>query len=202
MYDGLNLERRAMLQRAALLIGAATLPSGNLLAATAKKAKAVLSGPQLELLSAVADTIVPVTDTPGALAANVPALVDAMLRDWASPASRTAIIGALDKIDAAAMTKSGRAFSALAPEERLALLKAYDTASLKPVPGKKVDTLSPLPAVVDPGYAKLRELIVILYYQSEIALTTELTYEHAPGKWQPSIPITPETRQTGGAGLY
>ena len=43
---------------------------------------------------------------------------------------------------------------------------------------------------------------MVLYYQSEVALTTELTYEHAPGKWQPSIPLTPETRQTGGLTAF
>ena len=201
MHDGLQIERRLLLQRAALLIGAASVPSGPLLAASSKKAKPVLSAPQLELVSAGSDTIVPVTDTPGALAANVPALVEAMLREWAAPATRATIVASLDKIDGAAMAKSGKSFAALGPDERLAVLKAHDTAALKPVPGKQ-DPLSPLPAAVDPGYAKLKELIVILYYQSEIALTTELTYEHAPGKWQPSIPMTPETRQTGGAGLY
>lgn len=201
MHDGLLMERRLLLQRAALLIGAATLPAGKLLAAPVRKAKAVMSAPQLELLSAVADTIVPVTDTPGAIAANVPTMVEGMLRDWAAPATRTAMIAALDRIDGAAMAGAGKAFVALGPEERLAVLKSHDTASLKPVPGEP-DPLSPLPAAADPGYARLKELIVVLYYQSEIALTTELTYEHAPGKWQPSIPLTPETRQTGGASLY
>ena len=201
MHDGMLMERRLLLQRAALIIGAATVPAGELLAAPAKKAKAILSAPQLELLSAVADTIVPVTDTPGALAANVPALVEAMLRDWAAPATRTAMIESLDRIDGAAMAKSGKAFAALSPEERLPMLKAHDIASLKPGVGKP-DPMSPMPVAVGPGYAKLKELIVILYYQSEVALTTELTYEHAPGKWQPSIPLTPETRQTGGPGMY
>lgn len=201
MHDGHNIERRLLLQRAALLIGATALPIGELLAAPAKNAKPVLSAPRLELLSAVADTIVPVTDTPGALAANVPALIDAMLRDWAAPATRTSMIEALDKIDVTARAKAGRGFAALSPEERLTLLKAHDIASLKPAPSKP-DMLSPQPATADPGYAKLKELIVILYYQSEIALTTELTYEHAPGKWQPSIPLTPEMRQTGGFTPY
>jgi hypothetical protein len=196
------MDRRVLLQRAALLIGAAALPTGPLLGAVGSEAKAVLSAPQVALLSAVADTIVPVTDTPGALAAKVPELVEAMLRDWAAPASRAAIVGALDRIEVAATTKAGKSFAALPADERLALLKAHESASLKPVPGGKPDSLSPLPAVADPGYAKLKELIVVLYYQSETALTTELVYEHAPGKWQPSIPVTPETRQTGGAGLF
>jgi gluconate 2-dehydrogenase gamma chain len=201
MHDGLLMERRLLLQRAALLIGATTLPIGDLLAAPAKNAPPALSAPQLELLSAVADTIVPVTDTPGALAANVPALVDAMLRDWAAPATRTSMIEALDRIDVAARAKTGNGFTALSPDERLAVLKPHDTASLKPKPSKP-STISPRPETADPGYAKLKELIVVLYYQSEIALTTELTYEHAPGKWQPSIPLTPETRQTGGLTAF
>ena len=58
------------------------------------------------------------------------------------------------------------------------------------------------PRVADPGYGKLKELIVVLYYYSEPALTKELTYEHAPGEWQPSIPLTPETRAAGGFGLF
>jgi hypothetical protein len=54
------------------------------------------------------------------------------------------------------------------------------------------------PRVTDPGYNRVKELIVVLYYISEVALTQELTYEHAPGEWQPSIPVTPATRQSGG----
>jgi gluconate 2-dehydrogenase gamma chain len=41
----------------------------------------------------------------------------------------------------------------------------------------------------------------VLYYYSEPALTHELAYEHSPGEWLPSIPVTPETRPWGGAGL-
>ena len=35
---------------------------------------------------------------------------------------------------------------------------------------------------------------------SEPGMTQELAYEHAPGAWQPSIPVTPETRPAGGLG--
>jgi hypothetical protein len=52
----------------------------------------------------------------------------------------------------------------------------------------------------NPGYGKLKELIVVLYYYSEPALTSELAYIHAPGEWQPSMPITPTTRPWGGVG--
>jgi hypothetical protein len=56
------------------------------------------------------------------------------------------------------------------------------------------------PSVAEPAYAKLKELIVVLYYLTEAALTHELEYEHAPGGWKPSIPVTPQTRASGGPG--
>jgi hypothetical protein len=54
------------------------------------------------------------------------------------------------------------------------------------------------PQFANPGYGKLKELIVVAFYCSETALTHDLAYEHAPGEWQPSIPITPATRPWGG----
>ena len=58
------------------------------------------------------------------------------------------------------------------------------------------------PAVANPAYAKLRELVILLFFYSEEALTSVLTYEHSPGDWTPSIKVTPETRNTGGLGMF
>jgi gluconate 2-dehydrogenase gamma chain len=158
------------------------------------------------LLSAVADTIVPQTDTPGALAAKVPAKFDSLLVNWASPQRRTELVGALAAIEAASMAQEKTGFAALTPEKRLALLTAHDAAALKIVPDtRKLGGMLAMmagPSYADPAYAKLRELIVLLYYYSEEALTTELPYEHAPGGWTPSIKVTPETRNPGGLGMF
>jgi len=54
------------------------------------------------------------------------------------------------------------------------------------------------PVKVDAGYARLRGLIVKLFYLSEDALTQELTYEHDPGGYTGSVPLTPESRPEGG----
>ena len=54
------------------------------------------------------------------------------------------------------------------------------------------------PAVADPGYAKLKELIVVLYYYSEPALTQRThatSMRRAPGNHR--SPITPDTRPCG-----
>lgn len=206
-----ELNRRALLGRALLIAGAMALPvsSETVLAATAEPM--ALGASTYALLGAVADTIVPRTDTPGAVDVGVPALFDALIKNWASPARAQALTGALAAIDTSAMDSAGRSFIALSPAQRHDLLAAYDARALAPAAtsakgdGAEVKSLGALMnagPVADPAYAKLKELIVILYYYSEPALTQELTYEQVPGEWVPSIPLTPTTRQTGGAGLF
>ena len=56
-------------------------------------------------------------------------------------------------------------------------------------------------AMANKGYARLKGLIITLYYLSEIGSTVELTYTHAPGRWEPSIPVSPETRAHGGTAF-
>ncbi len=198
--------RRAMLQRAILLVAGTSVLAGSPgLAATTKAAGKGLSKGQFDICSAVADSIVPTTDTPGAVDAGVPVLLDGMLRKWASPERRIALTGALDTIDTLARAQKNKGFAELPVAERSEFLKLHDAMALKPVPrtdGKSgIAAMLGDPSVADPGYAKLKELIVTLYYYSEPALTSELSYEHAPGQWQPSIPVTPDTRPAGGPGL-
>jgi hypothetical protein len=229
MNFGPELDRRNLLQQALLLVGAALLPgSAEALAAAVESGERQLDAPRFALLTAVSDTIVPKTDTPGAVEAGVPQLVDALLGTWASPERRSAMIGALDRIDALAKEKHQRAFAALSAAEREALLTPHDAAALKPAPpapppaiplGAAPTTVDPnygrpkqeasqsimdrmSPRFADPGYGKLKELIVIGFYCSETALTNDLVYEHAPGHWQPSIPVTSATRAAGGMGLF
>lgn len=206
VFDKITLEtdRRGLIGRIALMIGAAALPV-DVLAAPRRSARRYLAPAPFALLSAVADTLVPVTDTPGAIAARVPASFDALLAHWASAETRTKVTDALARIDAFAKAETGRAFTTLPPEQRHAVLVKHDLAALKPVP--RTDKLSGIaammagPSVVDQGYARLKDLLVTLFYASEIGLTEELVYEHVPGKWVPSLTITPGMRAYASVGF-
>lgn len=207
MTHAMQLDRRTMLERALLLVGATAAASVSPAAfAKAAARKPALPAAEFSLLSAVADTIVPRTQTPGAIDARVPAKLDALLVTWANPEHRLSIVGALTTIDQMAKANGGKGFSGLTPERRKELLVAHDIAALKAVPRKEaltgVEALMGRAAVADPGYAKLKELIVILYYYSQEALTTELVYEHTPGGWTPSVKVTPETRADGGLAPF
>lgn len=207
MADFAQFERREMLQGIAALIGAAALPA-DALAAPRRRARAsrFLDARRMALLSAVADTMIPQTDTPGALAAKVPAKFDALLLNWASPARRVELLGVLTRIDATAMAAEKAGFASLSPAKRADVLTAFDAAALKNVPDtRKLSGMAAMmagPSVADPGYGKLRELIISLFFYSEEALTSVLTYEHSPGGWTPSIKVTPQTRNSGGLGMF
>ena len=113
---------------------------------------------------------------------------------------------ALDRLDAAARRQTGKAFAELAAADRLAFLAAHDKAALAPVPlapdAPKGSLFEPVISVADVGYHKLKELVLVLFYASEAGLTSDLSYEHVPGKWQPSIKVTPETRPAAAFGIF
>lgn len=201
MIDLPAFDRREMLAGLGALLGVAALPLEAM--AVPAKRPSYLPRAGFALLSSVADTILPPTDTPGALAAKVPARLDAMLKDWAAPATRAEIIGALDRIEAAARTAKGRGFAVLSSEERTEVLRAHDAASLKPAPragGNKSALFDMSAAAMDPGYKRLKELVIALYYYSPTGSENELLYEHVPGPFEPSIKLTQTSRPYLGLG--
>jgi gluconate 2-dehydrogenase gamma chain len=202
----MQMDRRSMIAQIAMLIGAAALPAEALAAAPARRARRFLAAPQLALLAAVADTIIPATDSPGAIAAGVPLRIDGLLTNWASADTRTLLTGALTRIDSAAIAQKGKRFAALSVADRVALLRPYDAAALKkaapPPNAPKANPYAPINYVADPGYLKLKELVINLYYFSETATAHELIYEHVPGEWQPSIKLTPQSRPYLGNGPF
>lgn len=195
-----NLDRSGPLSQAPA-VGAAGSPGRPI--AEGGPGRPRLDDARSRLLAAVADTILPRTDTPGAVEAGVPQLVDSMLGTWASPQRRIEIVEALDRIDALARDAHRKPFADLDPDQRETVLTPHDVAALAPVaepPSAASQSIADraAPRFADPGYGKLKELIVVGYYCSELALTSELSYELNPGAWEPSFPVTPETRPWGG----
>lgn len=206
MHDFATVNRRALLAQIGLLIGASALPAAALAAPKRKLTKRFFTKIQFQLLTAIADTMIPATDTPGAVATGAPNQIDGLLLNWASAQRRTEISGAMDAIDKLALSNTQKTFAALDPEKRKEVLLAFDKDAVKPDPNPKVKP-SGLAALLgggatamNPGYAKLKELVIALYYNSEIAMAQELIFEPLPGKFIPSFPVTSETRPFAGVG--
>ncbi len=88
MNQFFEMDRRAALTRIMVLVGATTVAGGLAGCKQAAEKGTPMGAEQLALLGAIADTIIPATDTPGAVATGVPKQIDALLINWASPERR------------------------------------------------------------------------------------------------------------------
>jgi hypothetical protein len=160
-----------------------TLVSVAALAAYARTSyagfNAVLSMPQRSVLGVLSDTMIPKTDTPGALEVGVPAIVERLLVNWASPSTVRQMRQLLTAIHQRALASTGRRPTALSQDQRETLIREFDRQR-----------------VADPktGYPRLKDLILTAYYGSQVGASEELRYQLVPGTWQGCVQIEPGTR--------
>ena len=178
-----KMNRRALLLGAVVLLGgAAALTRFNRKpAGVASDSGAAMSAEQFALLEQVTEVMIPATDTPGAIAAGVPAFIRQMMSQWASTASRAEIAGILEAVDKAAWAKFGAAFIELPPKRRHHILRSFDK--------DRTDRQ-------DPPYGKFKYLVLAGYYLSEVGATQELRYELIPGAWRACVPFSEIGRAT------
>lgn len=172
------MTRRDALKRAALFLGVALTPSliANVLhAAAIPGAKAVFLSPtQLELVTAIAERILPRTDTPGATDVGVPAFVDLMLGNYSTESERQVFIAGLDEVNAASQAAHAQSFVKMSAAQQDSMLMKIAVASQK-----KEKTFFHL----------IKELTVVGYFTSEIVGRTVLHYDPVPGRFQGCVPI-------------
>ncbi|MBM6578203.1 gluconate 2-dehydrogenase subunit 3 family protein [Microvirga sp. SRT01] len=129
---------------------------------------AIFTAPQRALMTALSERVMPTTDTPGAITAGVPAFIEKLLADWASPNDKVPIVAGLDAIEARSM-------------------KDYKVSGSKATPAQQ-DALLTL-AMNDqiPGGANFfepfRQLVIVGYFTSEVGITQEREYLPVPGEY-------------------
>jgi hypothetical protein len=171
MIEGSGLpevDRRALLRTAILLVGGslASVP-GVALGATSDR---FFTPAQFAIMSEMADIIMPRTASPGAKDAGVPDYLDALMTNWASDQRQAQFRALFDEA-------GGVGFMNLDNAGRVAFMRNFDAGKLR---------------VWDPAYTKFKELVLTLYYLSELGATKELRYELIPGKWEPWTEISPD----------
>jgi hypothetical protein len=128
-------------------------------------------------VTAYADTLIPATDTPGAVAVGVPALLDHMMATWAGAATRSKLRKTLASMRSELDREVGGAFATAAMDDRVRALTTLDARWFAAEPGR-------------PGpYRQLKILVGRLYYATHIGATVELRYQPIPGDWKSDIPF-------------
>ena len=189
------MDRRELLYRASMLLGGAI---------TASAASGVLSGcttmapdtmggvksgfltpAETATVSALADQIIPRTDTPGALDVGVPAFIDRMLAGYYTDKERSVIRAGLASIDADANKLRGKPFAQLTSDEQVALMKQYDQAQFDHTRANANVQGAP------PHHFRLiKELTIIGFCTSEAGATKLMRYEQTPGPFRGDVPVS------------
>ncbi|KQN93082.1 transcriptional initiation protein Tat [Sphingomonas sp. Leaf231] len=133
----------------------------------------VFTPAQRALVAALSERVVPTTDTPGAIAAGVPAYIEHMLGDWAIDDERAVILGGLATIDARSMTDYRTPAVKATPAQQDALLTLAMTGGL-------ADAAEFFPA--------FKQLVLTGYYTSEVGITQERHYLPVPGDYDGAYP--------------
>jgi len=139
-----------------------------------------LDDAEVALVSAMAEGIIPATDTPGALEAGVGAFIAMMFSDWMTDDEQTAFRAGLKAFEADAHSRFGSTFAACSPAEQVQLLTAWD-ADVTARRNKGAKELPP--------FAKFKSMTVIGYYTSEIGQEKELKAEMDGGQDDPNGPL-------------
>lgn len=131
---------------------------------------------EMALIAAIADGIIPTTDTPGAVAAGVPEKLQALASEWADDGFRLFWRDGLAELNKALMTVE-TAFADLSVAQQTAVLSAYDASVYSN-------------AVENDFYKNLKSTVATAYYMSEPGATQELAYEAVPGAWIGDAPLS------------
>ena len=188
-----SMDRREALR---LLATGAALPLATpQLFAVLREARAVLgrqatpqtlSSHQNVTVTAIADMIIPKTDTPGAADVGVTAFIDLILTEWYTDQERAHFLNGLADVDARSQRLFSKGFVECSPEQRaeiLTILGTTMTDEANRIEAQREQATRSDPEPVNNFYYMIRGLILTGYYTSEAGATGELNYQIIPDRY-------------------
>jgi len=149
-----------------------------------------LNAHQEATVKAMAEIIIPRTDTPGATDVGVVAFIDLLLTEWCQEKERTQFLTGLDQVDEGTRSLFGKDFIDCSTNQQSETLMVLGEKTLQETPqrGHQLDDDDEvLPAKVSPEaafYSMLRRFTLTAYYTSEAGATEELHFEIIPDHYQ------------------
>lgn len=142
-----------------------------------------LNAQQNATVKAMAEMIIPRTETPGAVDVGAAEFIDLILTEWCDDVERTRFVAGLADIDSRSQARWGKVFVDCSSDQQADILTAL---------GKKMteEIKETIPRARGRGtsptnfYAMFRHLTLTAYYTSEAGATDELHFEMIPGQYQ------------------
>jgi hypothetical protein len=146
-----------------------------------------LTDAQLALVGAIADTIIPRTDTPSATDVKVPAFVNVMISENYSDAERASFVAGLDAIAARVVPREAGTFAQLDAASRGAAVESIESMTDRRTEPART-------------YWRLKDLVIYGYFTSEPVMKDVLHVEVMPGKFDGAAPMPKKATQPAGSG--
>ncbi len=192
------LNRREAVSRIAMMLGG-TLSAPTLFAMQTNEAGQkltaeafVLSQSQKQIVAAVAEHIIPKTDTAGAIEAGVPAFIELMLADCYHKPEHNSFLKGLADLEKAKFLSQNHdgqvAVLTLLESNTKELMKGYQLSKVKV--GDNLDKEASASNLGLPFWRLMKELTLLGYYTSEKGIAGAFIYEPIPGKFE-AIKIKP-----------
>lgn len=176
----LTADRRGLLTGFSALLGAEIVaPLAQALAAEMpvdgfEASRMFFSASERATLAALSERIMPATDTPGAIAAGVPAFIEMMMVDWYQVSERLSFAAGLDTLDGYALARNHIPFAMATPAQQDEAITAAMDRKIASLPAN--------------FFEHCRQLVILGYYTSEIGATQERSYVPVPGRYDGSFP--------------
>jgi len=148
-------------------------------------------------VKAMAEMIIPRTDTPGASDVSAAEFIDLILTEWYDEAERARFLSGLSDVDSRSQTLFAKDFEDCSSTQQADILTALGEKMVEEV-GDQARPLRRRGASTPANfYAMFRQLTLTAYYTSEAGATDELHFEIIPGSYQgcPAEPIKEEPEQ-------
>ena len=178
------MNRRAYIKQIAVLTGAAVVGADIFLSGCSPNGPSgYFTQTQIALLNEIGETILPVTDTPGAKAAEVGKFMEVMVRDCYTTEQQVTFKEGLKALDAKCREQYGDSFKNVSQQQRHDLLvmlekeaKAYNEKKEKDKPVHY--------------YTMMKQLTLWGFFTSETGMTKTLRHLPVPGRYDGAFPYT------------
>lgn len=140
---------------------------------------------QRELLTLLADTVIPATDTPSASAAGVVSFIEKIVFEWLPNEERDDFLMGLRGFMASVERLKTQPFDQLSAAQRTEALLLF--GARQPKPQRDLEAATSF-------YNRMRSLTIYGYYTSEAGATRELRYNLATGQYEPCHPLDSDER--------
>lgn len=188
------MNRRKAIQKTATLAGASALTPTllSLLQSCQQQPEldwtpAILNTDQARLVSTLVDTVLPKTDTPGALELQVDRFIDLVIANVFDESGQQAMLAQVDAFNTQCKEQTGHFFADLSEEKRKDVLRLEEKENPKfnkQVWGSAVGEQQPVGV-----YRTLKSLALWGYFSSEAIGKNVLNYDPIPGGYLGCIPL-------------